>query len=235
MSPPRILGPREADGSHYKRAHGKPSYDAILAARRKNKGGQCRAYLERDHRTLRAKIAVRVWLLKRLQMTDVQVLDACSGAGYIWTEMEQYVNVRRWVRSDIKPRTDGAPGTVLKMSADQAVSSMDLNDFNVIDIDPYGEPWEAYRVILQRFQHLTAVFLTHGRTAYDVQDVTRDAMGIPRSWPIPQLPAVVDYITQRVLEDTHRWARIVDACRYHVHATAGRSPVTYYGIGIASL
>jgi hypothetical protein len=241
---PRFPGPRDPDGSRYKRAHGQRwlnravphgAFGPITKGRQANKGGQCRAYLERDHRSLRSKIALRRWLLQQMGLTDVSVLDACSGEGFIWAEMEKYVTIRRWVRTDIKPRSNGAGQMVLKMSAAQAVASMDLSDFSVIDVDPYGEPWEAYRIILERFTQPTAVFLTHGRVAYDVTDHTRDAMGIPRSWPIPQLPAVVDFIVQRTLEETRRWARIDHAGTFATPPAGGRAPVNYYALAIRPL
>lgn len=93
-----------------------------------------------DNVSLASKIAIRTWLLKRMGFRAVRVLDTCAGAGHVWRTMRDHVTVEAWCRCDIKPRTAGT----LSMTATQAIRSLGMADFNVIDIDPYGEPWEPY-------------------------------------------------------------------------------------------
>jgi hypothetical protein len=220
---PKILGPREKDGRPYRR--GRPVSDAAQA--------RGRAYVSRDHQTMPVKVALRRWLLSRMGLDSVHVLDACSGDGLIWTEMEKHVDVLRWVRTDVKPRPNGHGGMVLKMSAAQAVDAMDLHEFNVIDIDPYGEPWEAYHLVLERFSQPTAVFLTHGRTAHDLTDSVKEWMGIPKAWPLPQVPSVVEYVQQRALAESWRYATVTHAARvYRPPSGTKNSSVTYFAIGL---
>src|SRR5262249_19333858 len=89
-----------------------------------------------DNRSLRQKIALRRWLLGEMRFTTVHVADACAGAGTIWETMREHVTVAQWVRSDVKPRQVGT----LRLSAAQMIGALPLDSFNVIDIDPYGEP-----------------------------------------------------------------------------------------------
>jgi hypothetical protein len=187
-----------------------------------------------DNRSLRSKVELRRWLLDRMGLTRVRVLDVCSGAGYIWSEMEKYVDIATWVKVDIKPR---APGT-LRMTSMQAVTSFPLEEFDVIDIDPYGEPWDAYRQVLLRLRRPTAVFLTYGRViAMPSTYATAIAHGIPKAWVtarpgnphltyMPHMPEVGLYLAERTLRATWRYADILHAARVDFRR------VTYYALGL---
>jgi hypothetical protein len=187
-----------------------------------------------DNRSLEAKISLRMWLLNRMNITDVKVLDTCSGLGMIWSEMEKHVHISQWVKCDIKPRA-GGNGMTLKMSASQSLAVMDLSDFNVIDIDTYGEPWEPYRIMLSRLTKPVAVFLTHGRMVLgsDVTNSTKEAMKIPLDWEIPQLPTMVDFVGQRCLEATWKYADIIHSGTIYSAPGQGRAAVSYYALGLS--
>jgi hypothetical protein len=154
------------------------------------------------------------------------VLDACAGAGAIWTTMRDHVTVRRWTRCDLKPRQAGT----LTLSAEQAMRSLPLAAFNVIEIDPYGEPWDAYLEALPRLRQPTAMFLTRGHVMMAMPSIiSREAAGFRgveyspgrRDWPA--------YVGAQILSQTWRWADIV-------HATAVELPhVTYYALGLQPL
>jgi len=170
-------------------------------------------------------------------LDDVRVLDVCSGYGMIWTEMEQHCTIKRWVRSDIKPLPDQMQGSMLRMAAVQALASFPLDEFNVVDIDTYGESFEPLFVLLQRFKTPLVVFLTHGRSnrGADTSNFAKSMAGIPADWPTPQLPHVVDYIAQRCLEAVWNYADIVEAAKVESPPGQARMAVTYYGLGLQPL
>jgi hypothetical protein len=176
-----------------------------------------------DNKSLATKIALRRELLDALALTEVDVLDACAGAGTIWTTMRQHVTVRRWTRCDLKPRQAGT----LTLSAEQAMRSLPLASFNVIDIDPYGEPWDAYLEALPRLRQPTAMFLTRGHVMMAMPSIiSREAVGIPKAWNIPRSPRLAAYVGAQILSQTWRFADIV-------HASAVELPhVTYYALGL---
>jgi hypothetical protein len=179
-----------------------------------------------DNRSLRNKIALRRWLLGEMGITEVRVLDACAGAGHIWGAMKEHVTVRLWVRSDVQPRQVGT----LKLSALQVMGALDLDQFNVIDIDPYGEPWDAYLALLPKLRQRTAVFLTRGRVTYSVaSNVVLAACGIPPSWKVPHSVRLASYLDSMVLTETWRHAQIL-----HASAVELRN-VTYYALGLQPL
>src|SRR4051812_43717130 len=109
-----------------------------------------------DNRSIPTKIELRKRLLADMGLTEVRVLDTCAGAGHIWSAMEDHVAIKQWVRCDLRPRQHGT----LALSAVQAIQNLPLEQFNVVDIDPYGEPWEPYMALLARLTTPTAVFLT---------------------------------------------------------------------------
>lgn len=177
-----------------------------------------------DNRSLRNKIALRRWLLGEMGFTEVAVLDTCAGDGHIWTTMQEHVRVRQWVRTDVNARH---PGT-LKLSALQAVTSFDIEPFNVIDIDPYGEPWEPYLALLPRLRHPTAIFLTRGRVEYTVaSNAVLAACGIPPSWKVPHSPRLATYLDNCVLSLTYAHAEILHA------SSVDLRNVSYYALGLA--
>lgn len=179
-----------------------------------------------DNRSLASKIALRRWLLSRLHLTDIQLLDTCAGAGHIWRTMQEHVTVSRWVRCDVKPRQAGT----LQMTALQACRVLPLDDFTVIDIDPYGDPFSAYVAALTRITKPMAFFLTHGHVMQGaVTGVTSAAAGLPPEWPVPRTPSLGAFLAQSSLEATWRFATIQ-------HSAVVRFPnVDYYALAVTPL
>jgi hypothetical protein len=182
--------------------------------------------IKTDNASLYSKLAIRRWLLSEMGLDTVSVLDACAGAGRIWTAMRKHVTIERWVRCDIKPRQ---PGT-LRLSAVDAMNGMALDRFNVIDIDPYGEPWEAYMAALKRLRRPTAMFLTRGRVLNTVTTLSmRTVAGLPLTWPVPQTPVLAAYLDSCLLAETWRYATV------HHAAQIEKPHVVYYALGLSPL
>jgi hypothetical protein len=179
-----------------------------------------------DNRSLNQKIALRKWLLGELAITEARVLDVCAGAGHIWSAMADHVHIVQWVRSDIKPRQAGT----LRLTALQAVNALDVAAFNVIDIDPYGEPWDAYLALLPRLRQPVAMFLTRGRVQFTVSsNAVLAACGIPPGWRVPHSVRLAEYLDARVLSETWKHATITHA------ASVDLRNVSYYALGITPL
>jgi hypothetical protein len=180
---------------------------------------------------LAGKVALRRWLLDRHGLTDnVHVLDVCSGYGMIWSAMEKHCTIKRWVRCDIKPLPDQMQSSMLRLSAVQSIGSMPLHEFTVVDIDTYGEPYEAFFLLLQRLKTPMAVFLTHGRPVKGAEttNFAKSLVGLPADWPIPQLPHVVDYISARCLERMWDYVDLLDAGQIYSHPGQARHAISYY-------
>jgi hypothetical protein len=188
-----------------------------------------------DNRSLGSKIALRRWLLDKMGITDdVRVLDTCAGAGLVWSAMEEHCTIKRWTRTDIKPRKDAK--LTLRMEAAVAIRSLPIHEFNVVDIDPYGEPFDAYRALLLRIRKPTAVFLTHGqqslRVLSSISHSTLEAIGLPTAWvgPIRGMTGMLDYVKDLCLSQTWSYADVKHAGMIY-HRTGG-CDVHYYGFAL---
>jgi len=196
-----------------------------------------------DSSNIPSKVALRLWLLKKMGIKEVYVLDTCAGEGKIWEAMQKQdeITVRQWTRCDIKPRRNG----VIKLDATDAIEQMPLDTYNVIDIDPYGEPWEPYLALLERITKPTAVFLTScqlgGRQPMSI--VSCEAVGIPATWA-PQIPresALPRFVSERILNQTVEYVDVMHAGRMVLDPDTnvengreqhGRAFVTYYALGL---
>jgi hypothetical protein len=176
-----------------------------------------------DNHSLRTKLDLRRGLLADMGLTRVRVLDVCAGAGHIWTAMREHVTVEQWTRCDIKPRQAGT----LALTATQALGALPVDTFNVIDIDPYGEPWEAYLTALPRLRQATAIFLTRGHVLFTTPSQrSRAAVGLPADWPVPHAPRLTAFVGAQILSSTWRYGEIR-------HASVVEFPrVTYYALAL---
>jgi hypothetical protein len=144
--------------------------------------------IKTDNRNLRQKVDLRSALCGELA-EPLRVLDLYSGEGRIWTAMRQLFQVVSYTPVDEKPRQ---PGTI-KMKVDaRTVKAFKIENFNVLDIDSYGEPWGIFEAVLPQIVKPTAVFLTYGMGNMGprvrnivISKFLRQACGIPPDWDIP--------------------------------------------------
>ena len=127
------------------------------------------------------KLAVRSAIVQG--MGGLSVLDCCAGAGVIWDEMRKRWPVVSYAAIDVKPRR---AGTVRVDSVD-VLRQWRIDQFNVIDVDTYGEPWAHWSVLAPRIKGGVAVFLTHGHVGgpMELSKHARRVMGIPFGWDLP--------------------------------------------------
>ena len=103
------------------------------------------ADMKTDNSSLQAKVAVRLWLLERID--HPAVLDLyCGRNGQMyrnaWKRAEVYLGTDKRQPHDLAP--------TLRMSAERAIAGLNLDSYNVFDIDPYDSPWAIARKVLQR-------------------------------------------------------------------------------------
>ena len=173
-----------------------------------------------DNRSLPTKLAMRTRVLQAAGIADARVLDVCAGEGRIWEAMRARVTVSRYVPCDKTSRRAGA----FELEAIQAIRLFDLAEFNVIDIDPYGDPWWIYFTLVPLLRTKTCVFLTCGTTMPRMSLTLRESMGIPRAWNVPVDAKVLDYAVQFALAKALDYSIIDYACE--AKSGFGR----YYGL-----
>lgn len=107
----------------------------------------------RDNKSLAEKVAVRLHFVRKYHSDDARVFDCCQGAGLVWKNVKESVELKSYWGVDLKPRS----GKISMNSLE--VLGRKLRD-NVIDVDTYGEPWEHWLKMLPNITQPTSVFLT---------------------------------------------------------------------------
>ncbi len=96
-------------------------------------------------------------------MDPVNVLDLFSGDGLIWTEVKQRVSKQiNTLRIDIKP---DKKGLYLKGDNLKFLQSLNLDEFDCIDVDAYGVPYKQLKEILSR-NYKGIIFITYIQSVF---------------------------------------------------------------------
>jgi hypothetical protein len=182
---------------------------------------------KKDNQRLNAKLDLRRHFLRRYPPRSV--FDACCGEGVVWSQLRgEFPRLRYW-GVDKKRR----PG---RLAIDSIrILSQPGWDFDVVDVDTYGSPWEHWLAILPRVRAPLTVFLTWGLgmrgTASNHSNTFISALGLRFSRDLPRrlLNTAVNATWERVL-----W-RAVDHGLHIVEAqemvTAGvQATARYLGI-----
>lgn len=130
-----------------------------------------------DNSFLHEKVLLRLETINRIKKETINVLECFAGDGYIWTEVKlqssKKINI---LRIDQKKDKTGVYliGDNLKY-----LSSINLNYFDIIDLDAYGIPFYQMEIVFQKgfkgFVHVTAIQSTYGNLPFSLFD----SIGIP--------------------------------------------------------
>jgi hypothetical protein len=138
-----------------------------------------------DHHHLAAKLLLRRHFLHRYHGGgEFSVLDCCEGRGEIWDELERDYPCWRW-GLDIKPEQG-------RLVLDSRVVLASGVDYDVVDIDTYGSPWEHWCNLIAHVRQPVTVFLTYClvmRGGGGIQDCVRQGLGL--EFGALELPQVV--------------------------------------------
>lgn len=179
--------------------------------------------IKTDNRNLRQKVDLRAEICVHLG-EPLRILDLFSGEGRIWASMRaRDFKVASYTPVDEKPRQPGA----IKMKVDaRTVKAFKPENFNVIDIDSYGEPWDVFGAVLPQIKTQTAVFLTYGHVGIGnigISKFLRESCGIPPEWDIPTDKSLARFLGQLCL-------RRALAGRKFLCLSVENENVGYYGI-----
>ena len=110
-----------------------------------------------DNSFLPEKINLRIDCLKNINKKHIKILECFSGNGIIYSVIKKInnrINVTR-----IEKKND-AYGKYLCGDNIKYLKSLDLNDYDVIDLDAYGIPDKQLKIVLDRGYH-GYVIVTH--------------------------------------------------------------------------
>jgi hypothetical protein len=175
-----------------------------------------------DNKSLAGKLALRRAILNRFPTRPLKVLDCFAGEGRLWETLKREYEVEAYVPIDTSPRQAGTlPGDAMLL-----VRSVGVDQFNVIDVDSYGEPWGALFTCLPLIGQPTCLFATHGygKAFAWASSAVRRLLGIPRDWKIPHGKRLIQWHDDYLLRKTTEFATIVNAARVR-----GKN-VDYFGL-----
>jgi len=141
-----------------------------------------------DNSHFGAKIRLRVEAVDRTKKKNLYVLDAYSGYGHMWKEVQRQ-------RPEVKIRTLGIDQRkigpeVIKGDNLKVLPSLDLAGFDLIDLDAYGVPVQQLKIVADKAPKVpvlvTAISARHGAAPF----LLYDALGIPRDWS-KESPALI--------------------------------------------
>ncbi|MBR0693654.1 hypothetical protein [Bradyrhizobium lablabi] len=115
---------------------------------------------DNNPQAFKAKVAIRRNVMAAIGQPAV--FDAFAGSGKMYSEV--WREAGSYTGCDLKPQNDGR----LMFCADnrRVMRAIDLTQFNIIDLDSYGSPWEQAIIIADRRRvapgELFGLILTEG-------------------------------------------------------------------------
>jgi spore coat polysaccharide biosynthesis predicted glycosyltransferase SpsG len=104
---------------------------------------------------LEDKIKLRLNLLPNKK--EIRVIDAYSGKGTIWKNIQKRTESKILILKIDKEKKQN--DFMLLGENEKFLSSLDLNKFDVIDLDAYGVPYEQLKIIFEK-KYRGVVFVT---------------------------------------------------------------------------
>lgn len=138
-----------------------------------------------DNHNAGAKLALRRYFLEKYHRSEhPSVLDCCQGSMLLWGTLRNEIQVSSYLGVDLKPK----PGR-LKVDSLRILKQENW-DFDVIDVDTYGEPWNHYEAICKNITKPITVFLTISTIAYagggNISKAMRRGLGVHHLENLPR-------------------------------------------------
>ncbi len=112
-----------------------------------------------DNSNLADKLGLRRYFLDRYHKgREIKVFDACQGRQVLWGILRKEYSCRYW-GVDTKKKKGR-----LKVNSERVLAEAGW-DFDVIDVDTYGQPWRHWESIIKNGSRDVTVFLTIGMVA----------------------------------------------------------------------
>ena len=181
---------------------------------------------QRDNKSLPLKVQLRKHVLDKAKLRTLRVLDLYAGEGLIWRELQKSFRVESYTPVDKAPRI---PGTIKANVTPRFLSGFDLREYNVIDVDTYGEPWLVWTHLFPRINRQTVFFLTHGAIMTPgggcmISRLARRALGIPMEWDIPRKRELSELAGRKFLTSQNTESEVKEGY------TVSLQNVRYYGL-----
>lgn len=138
-----------------------------------------RVWTENSH--LGSKARLRADFIKTLGKTDLHILDAFAGDGHVWQRVQELLPDHKITYLGIDKKKYSRPEVIMGNNQ-KVMKGLDLNQFDLIDLDAFGFPWEQLQICAEQAPQVpvasTCISVTLGPTPFPVLK----AAGIPKDW-----------------------------------------------------
>ena len=194
-----------------------------------------RIRMKTGSQSLGDKCHLRRLVVHEAKLESLYVLDLFAGEGAVWKRLREEPKVENGekplevVKYTPVDQAAKQSGQIRMKITPRLIAALDISRFNVIDIDPYGDPWLIWSEVLQRIERKTAVFVTRGKVTYGagrmpISNHSKAVLGIPQSWNVPGKIELLDFADR---------CQLLQQCET-AHITAGWKTelprVDYYGL-----
>lgn len=101
-----------------------------------------------DNSKLIEKVDLRMDIINRIDKDEISILDAFGGNGVVWDFIQRGTRKRlKVLRIDQK---DDRKGIYLVGDNVKFLQTLDLSQFDIIDLDAYGVPFEQLNILFDR-------------------------------------------------------------------------------------
>lgn len=130
---------------------------------------------------LRTKIRVRQLALDKIGKSEVRVLDAYAGEGIVWAQMKKENPEIKITTLGIEKRKYLNPAVIMGDNR-KVMKGLDLSQFDLIDLDAFGCPWEQLAICAQKAPGVlvtaTHIIVTLGPVPKQLLQMA----GLPEEW-----------------------------------------------------
>jgi len=130
---------------------------------------------------LRTKLRIRKQAVELIGKDSVNVLDAYAGEGVVWNRMRREMPDVKFTTLGIEKRKYLSPSVIMGDNR-KVMKGLDLTQFDLIDLDAFGCPWEQLTIAAQRAPHVPVVLTHISVTLGPVPKGLLKAAGLPSAW-----------------------------------------------------
>ncbi len=127
-----------------------------------------------DNALINVKLMLRRYFIEKYHRgKKFNVMDCCQGSGELWKNLRKEY-ICNYVGYDVKPKKGR-----IKIDSRRMLDVPGLQ-YDIVDIDTYGEPWDHYFRLVKNTKLPVTVFMTHGLVAMgggNLSNVASNAIG----------------------------------------------------------
>lgn len=143
---------------------------------------QGRAVTRRDNADLTTKTALRLAAVDALATDRLNILDAYTGNGTLWSAIRNHRPNIQFNITRIDRRTDLGPDVIAANNVKVMPTLLTNEQFDLIDLDAYGVPYEQLALAAAHAPHVPVIITCATTNFGAIPNVFLDASGIPHRW-----------------------------------------------------